>query len=345
LLQRFSADRPRVSHQRELEVAMMTLSLAGWGRGDPALTRIAWSERQWNRQQVQFEVGSAHVEVTGGDGFETSRIVSAELAKNCPNAGLWEVHLYVKEGDAKALYYHGWFTFPLGHYRGIFEANTGVSYLRHWCYLEHWASPEGQPVSLDKCARSGRRTRRRWRSIPMSRSSPPASKTQAQAGHGRSAPRMEGFSRRTLDFVRGVRTAGQVQPGSPAAAEPLQELELSFGPSSQPPRVRMIVSGFRWDDLPRLAASDHPQGFYMPMGISVPPFNQRYDALLRNPPERSPYFSGLLDADQRWIEHNGFGIAGVVMHRDLNDPGLVHVYPLSYERETLVAHFIVRVNR
>jgi hypothetical protein len=40
----------------------------------------------------------------------------------------WEVLLFVRENDAKALYYHGWFTFPMGHYRNIFERNTGMPY-------------------------------------------------------------------------------------------------------------------------------------------------------------------------------------------------------------------------
>src|SRR5262249_55789643 len=92
--------------------------------------------------------GSPHVEVVGGNGFEEAHWSSAELAKNCLNAGLWELLLFVQEDGHKALYYQGWFTFPLGHYQRLFEHNTGLPYWQHWYYLEHWCDPAGTPVPL-----------------------------------------------------------------------------------------------------------------------------------------------------------------------------------------------------
>ncbi|NGX58824.1 MAG: hypothetical protein K940chlam3_01732 [Chlamydiae bacterium] len=46
---------------------------------------------------------------------ERHQLLSAELTRNCLNAGLWELQLYTMEDGKKALYYQGWFTFPLGH--------------------------------------------------------------------------------------------------------------------------------------------------------------------------------------------------------------------------------------
>src|SRR5207302_573305 len=98
-----------------------TPGLPGWVRDDPGAVRIALTDRQWNRQQVSFERTSAHLEVTGsedGSDWEKEHLLSADLAKNCLNAGLWEVLLFDKdEAGHKALYYQGWFTFPLGHYQ------------------------------------------------------------------------------------------------------------------------------------------------------------------------------------------------------------------------------------
>lgn len=135
---------------RNIDVSLMTPSLPAWSLGDPGLLRIAATDRQWNRQQVQFPVGSTHIELEGGDGFEKTNLVSVELAKNCLNAGLWELLLFTNENGKKSLYYQGCFTFPLGHYRQIFESSTGLDYEDHPYYLEHWVDPAGTPIALPK---------------------------------------------------------------------------------------------------------------------------------------------------------------------------------------------------
>ncbi len=86
------------------------------------MERIALTNRQWNRQQVRFDPHSSHIEVSGGDGFERDHLYSAALARNCLNAGLWEVLLFTQENGHKALYYQNWFTFPLGHYKAGLRA-------------------------------------------------------------------------------------------------------------------------------------------------------------------------------------------------------------------------------
>ncbi len=136
---------------RDVDVSLMTPSLPEWTKDDDGLRRIALTDRQWNRQEVQFgKRGAEHVVISGGDGFEEIHLESAELAKNCLNAGLWEVLLFTREHDEKTLYYQAWFTFPLGHYKALFEHNTGLAYSKHWYYLEHWFDPAGTPIPLDK---------------------------------------------------------------------------------------------------------------------------------------------------------------------------------------------------
>ena len=93
-----------------------------------------------------------HVEVSGGDGFEVQNLVVASLAKNCLNTSLWDVLFFVKENGKKAMNYQGWFTFPLGHYRRIWEANTGLSYCSdlNWHRVEHWLDPTCTPITLQR---------------------------------------------------------------------------------------------------------------------------------------------------------------------------------------------------
>lgn len=350
---------------RDVDVSLMTPSELEWTKSDPDLERIALTDRQWNRQQVRFDPHSNHVEVTGGDGFEKANLYSAELAKNCLNAGLWEVLLYVQENGHKALYYQGWFTFPLGHYKSIFEHNTGLSYWKHWYKLEHWSNPAGTPVRLD-----GLRKVLDEREVPA----------VFEPNEPIIAAGEQVCKRRTTD-AENVRTWGDFSDGrhrvrfatfrppgrydvkkpwkneywrfsrfkkailrdiqSPASPRPLQELELVFKNKEREAECRFLVSGFDLAALPQLPVEKYPDGLYMPMGIGVPPFHQSYEELQKNPPDKSPYSCVMLDSQSRWINHHEVAIDGPVMHRDANNPNKLHVYLLSYERHSRVAHFVI----
>jgi uncharacterized membrane protein YdjX (TVP38/TMEM64 family) len=348
---------------QDIDVSLLTPSVPAWAKDDAGLRRIALTDRQWNRQQVSFGNREPHVEITGGNGFEKANLYSAELAKNCLNAGLWEVLLFVKEDGQKALYYQGWFTFPLGHYARVFEHNTGLPYWRHWYYLEHWFDPALTPVPLDPLRR-----------VTAEREAAATFDADEDVLVGGEQVR----KRRTViadnivkwqdyldDDGRKVRFATFIPPGrysvnhpwkneywrlqhfdkailrdvvSPATARPLQELELVFTGKGGG-TCRFLVSGFDLQALPRLAVKDYPKGLYMPMGIGTPPFFQSYEELAANPPDKSAYFSVTLDADGRWINHHELAIDGPVMHRDADNPDLLHVYLLSYERHALINHF------
>jgi uncharacterized membrane protein YdjX (TVP38/TMEM64 family) len=348
---------------RDVDVRLMTPGLPEWTKADAGLRRIALTDRQWNRQQVSFDRSSTHLEVGGGDGFEAKRLVSAELAKNCLNAGLWEVLLFVEEGGEKKLYYQSWFTFPLGHYKDVFERNTGLPYWRHWYYLEHWFDPAGTPVALGQL-----RTVKGEREVPawFGRNEPViASGEQARKRRTTIAENVRTWG----DYYDGrkVRFATFIPPGrysvnhpwknefwrlqqfdrailrdieSPASSKALHELELVFA-SKNGGTSRFFVSGFDLETLPALPMKDYPKGLYMPMGIGTPPFFQSYADLEKAPPDKGAFFSVLLDADGRWINHHDVAIDGPVLHRDADDPHLLHVYLLSYERHALIAHFMV----
>ena len=363
----FTSDHAHVAKVvfKDIDVSLMTPSLPEWAKGDDGLRRVALTDRQWNRQQVSFGgPGSPHVEVTGGDGTEAKELVSAELAKNCLNAGLWEVLLFKTENGQKAMYYQGWFTFPLGHYKTVFEHNTGLKYWKHWYYLEHWFDPAGTVVAMDKL-----------REVTAERAVPARFDRSERviAGGEQVRKRRTTVAQNVVtwgDFADGhaVRFASFVPPGrydngtpwkneyrrmrefdkailrdirSPGSDKPLKELELVFSSPTRPGVCRFIVSGFDPDSLAQLPTDKYREGLYMPMGIGTPPFYQSYDALQANPPQQSPYASLLLDADDKWIDHHSFAIDGPVMHRDEADASKLHVYLLSYERHTLIAHIVV----
>ncbi len=108
-------------------------------------------DREWNRQQVQFARTSTHIDVReGGDGFEQRALSRVDLARNCLNAGLWELLLFTMEDGEERVYEHLWFTFPLGFYKNLFERVNGLSYWSYWWSLEHWVDPLGTPTQVDQ---------------------------------------------------------------------------------------------------------------------------------------------------------------------------------------------------
>jgi hypothetical protein len=81
------------------------------------------------------------------------------------------------------------------------------------------------------------------------------------------------------------------------------------------------------------------------MGIGVPPFYQSYEDLKKSHPYESPYFSVLLDSKDKWIDHHHLAVDGTAMHLDKDNPNLLHLYLLSYERNTLIAHFTIDLKK
>ncbi|CAG7857750.1 hypothetical protein MCAMS1_02689 [biofilm metagenome] len=348
---------------KNIDVSLMTPSEPEWTKREQNLEIIALTDRQWNRQQVSFNPNAEHVEIAGGDGFEKSHIYSAELAKNCLNAGLWEVLLFTRENGKKSLYYQGWFTFPLGYYKDIFEHNTGASYLSYWHRLEHWFNPAGTPIELSKL-----------RSV--------VHESKVTAKFNPNEPRLfegEQLRKQRTTNANNLRTWGDIVSGAPihfaafippgrysdgqpwgneywrfaqfqgavyrdiqskASPKVLSEIELDFT-DSHGNLSRMIVSGFDISALPQLPVTEYPRGYYMPMGIGVPPFIQDYEDLEKIPPQKSAYFSLLLDSNGQWINHHDAAIDGQIIHRDEHDPYLLHVYLLSYERHALIGHYLV----
>lgn len=350
LAARYSVIEPTASHVakivfKNVDVSLMTPSLPEWTKADAGLRRIALTDRQWNRQQVKFDLKS-DIEISGGDGFEKDNLFSAELAKNCLNAGLWEVLLFTKGPAGKQLYYQGWFTFPLGHYGRLFEHNTGLKFNDHWYYLEHWFDPAGTVMNLDGLRRvtseadaatkydpaerlilGGEQVRKRrtttatnvvkWqdffdgRSVTFASFIPPG-RYSSRHPHGNHFKSMDRFKKAIVRTI-----------ASPASPTPLHKIELQFECSHAPSLCRFFVSGLDVTSIPQLPIADYANGLYMPMGIGIPTFFQSYADLLKRPPTQSSFFSLLLDADNRWIDHHAVGIDGPVLQPRSRQPTTV----------------------
>ncbi|MBD2203106.1 hypothetical protein H6G33_16865 [Calothrix sp. FACHB-1219] len=352
---------------KNVDLQLLVPKVPEWVKKDKDLELIALIEREWNRQQVSFPANSENIEITGGDGFETENITEIALSNNCLNAGYWEVALFTKEDNNKSLYYQGWFTFPLGYYKNIFESNNKISYWDYWWQLEHWQEPshaviknnllrtviDEKPANItfpldERIISAGEQTRKirttltknltTWRDFYNNQ-------REIQFATFR-AP---GFYQPTQPWNTQYWRIGKFEKGILRNVKPvnnpvnLQELELLFTDTKTGEKNKLLISGFNAQELPKLPISDYAKGLSMPLGIGLPPFMQSYTDLNKKHPDENPYFSLLLDSQNRWINHHQLGVDGTIMHLDKDNPNLLHLYLLSYERNSLIAHFLVNL--
>ena len=350
---------------KNVDLKLLVPKAPEWVKKDKGLEIIAFTDREWNRQQVSFPANSENIEIIGGDGFEKQNLVEIALANNCLNAGFWEILLFTKEDGNKSLYYQNWFTLPLGHYKNVFENINKISYWDYWWRLEHWQDPSGTVINTnllrkvidekeivtkfpidEKIIVGGEQSRKvrttlatnltSWGDFYRNENQIEFATFRAPGFYDTNKPwkneywRIGKFEKTIL---RNIKPVGIQQN--------LQEIELIFEDTKTGEKNKLLISGIDIKNLPKLSVKDYPKGLYMPMGIGIPPFYQSYEELKKSHPDESPYFSFLLDSKDRWIDHHHLAVDGSVMHLDMDNPNLLHLYLLSYERNTLITHLLI----
>ena len=349
---------------KNVDVSLMTPNIPEYAKADDGLRRVGLTDREWNRQQVQFYVDKDDVEVIGGDGFERENLHIASLARNCLNAGLWEVLLFTKTETGKEMYYQGWFTFPMGQYKRLWEQNTELGYWDDWNWyrMEHWLDPEGSVMPVEKLREvvseteieakfdpeerirfAGEQIRkRRTVQAPNVRNWGDVIEKRDEISFATFHP--PGFYDTDLpwhnryELIAEFKDASHRRVKSVLNGEELDELELRFE-TVDGKETRLFIGGLDLSKAPAVTPEEYPKGIYLPMGIGTPKFYQDYKELLDNPPHENPYYSFFLNEDNGWIDHHSMAVDGPIIHRDADDPNLLHLYLMSYERHLLVAHF------
>lgn len=351
---------------RDIDLAHFVAAVPPWIKADPDLTKIGLIDREWNRQQVRFPRSSPHVRVhEGGDSFEQKALTRIDLARNCLNAGLWELLLFAQEDGEERIYDHVWFTFPLGLYKQLFERVNGLSYWSSWWKLEHWVDPSGTPIHLDRLraveqewiieataqwdepvAALGEQVRKRkniltpfattyrnWYQPPVRFASfiPPGI-------YSRTHPRDT-----NLHYLAELTSATLRRVTNPTGRKPLVELELGFRSNLTAEATRFIVGGIDLSTLPAASSKEYDRGWQVPLGIGNPGFFESYEELAANPSIQRTFYGFLLDAESRWMDHHAIGVDGPLLHRDADDPSLLHLYLLSYERHALLSHVVIHI--
>jgi len=353
------------SHTTPIELSPVNLALwmpvpAPWVRSDRDLTAISIIDHEWNRQQVHFPITSPVVHfLPGGDGYEAQHLTGIDLARNCLNAGLWELILWTKEDGQKTVSAHFWFTFPLGLYKHLFETETQLSYWTYWWSLEHWHDPVGTPVHLNHLRTVTEEWRvpatAHWEEAPLwpdeqaakrpNILSTPISTYRDWYTHPLAFAAFIPPGIYSLTHPHAVRleTLASFQYATWRAVQvnehPRIELDLHFLDSQDGATSHLLFGGFTLSELP-LASSDRPTHTWQtPMGIGTPPFVESYSTLQTVPAAKRTIYGLHLDGHDRWLNHHDIGVDGPLLFRDRHNPATIHLYLLSYERHALLNHF------
>ncbi|MEL6353225.1 MAG: hypothetical protein AAFR58_15945 [Cyanobacteria bacterium J06627_28] len=360
---------------RDIDLTLLMPEAPVMAQQNEDLTRWFLTEREFNRQRVVFEAGSPHIDLPEGLSDYSPEDISVSLTNNCLGAGYWELAVSALDEDGNSQkIYQGYFIFPRGAYAKIVSWLNPTSYWEQARTMEAWPGFQflsGLPFSLHELRRVTVEA-----AVPVS-----DLKTEQIMTAGEQIKKRDlivynnpqaADSIRTWEDLRQAELKFQsfVPPGiydesklwdsdfsqlatvvrgigreiaSPLSEQPLTEVEIDFENKEGALR-KLIVSGIDLEQVPQLDSADYAEGVYMPLGFGTP-FTQSYEDLKANPPAQSPFFSVVLNSNNEVIDYRkDIGINGLVMHRDLNNPNLLHVYPMSYERITLVGHYVVDLN-
>ncbi len=366
---------------RDIDLTLLMPEVPVSARNSETLTRWFLTEREFNRQRVIFEPGSTHIDFGKGLPTELSgygpKDLSVALTNNCLGAGYWElaVSMVGENGNSEKIY-QGYFTFPRGAYAKIVSWLNNSDYWQQARTMEAWPGfhfLSGLPFSLETLRQVNAET-----AVPVTDLKTEAIaavdeqvKKQdlivyAEGTNAEEIRTWEDIRQADLKFQSFVppgvydesrlwnsdfsqlatvvgamgRQITSTLPALSTATESLIEVEIDFENNARA-RRKLIVSGIDWQQVPKLQIANYSDGIYMPLGFGTP-FTQDYAELEANPPAFNPFFSVLLDEANQVIDYRkDIGINGLVMHRDMIDDNLLHVYPMSYERITLIGHYVV----
>lgn len=327
-------------------------------KGDAFLAKICLVNQEWNRNQVAFDVDFQM------NGHRVSRL---DLARNCLNAGLWELLLFTRdglpEGGGERIIYHGWFDFPKELYAQLFALrNNGEPFDNHRQYLENWVNPENGVIDFGRLRRvvsektlavevknsqmyplAGERQRKQKEIIFPERYAKMADFLTDSARFATFSPPgiyVKNTPRATqLGRFRNLKTVIARRTVSAFQKDTLAELAFLFEDDNGR-TTNFWLGGMDIARLPVLDPSDANRGQMFSMGIGNHPFYEKYASHGQHSAKTSPRFCLLADAENRFLDSHEVGIDGPLLHRDT--AGHLHVWLLSFERHSLVGHFVLK---
>lgn len=340
------------------EVAFTDIDLRSWIPTSPShlasndyMVMLAVINQEWNRNQVAFR----STPMTSSD----EQVVRVDLARNCLNANLWEVIIYIEEDGKEVSFAHAWFDFPREEYQHLYNRVNNEDFSKYADYLVNWQDPPQQEIDKDLLRTivhehettyqdlsnhpypmAGARVKKRKEIVtPVSfetmrdlQSDQTTFATFAPPGlYTRSDPRRTQLGRlqEVVDIV--VRTV--VSPDK----QKTTEIELTFNDRSQGRTTHLILGGLDLVDMPVIEPEQCNDAWKSSMGFGNHTFYESYDQHERHDASASPYYAYFTDEGDRWLDSHAIGVDGPMIH--WGPDGKLHVWLLSFERHAIVGHY------
>lgn len=347
-----------------LDLGVWTPFIPQQVRNDSFFQKVAIQNSEFNRQQVTLDQGQFSFL---GQGIEKNSIHRVDLARNCLNGGLWELIAYSEENGSMKPAYHCWFDFPENLYARLFEARNRLAFQEYRHYLYNWVDLPSEKLNLDLLRKVEQST-----TIPFESKNDEMylmvgerKKKAVNIVYPISYTRIQDFLTDSATFstfsppgLYERKTPKHTQLGKLAKLENVDwrntkstcegnpecfEIELKFQRIDTNQITKLTIGGLILKDLPQLNVEMAHNGFQMPMGVSNHSFYEKYSFARQHPQEENPFFALLMDENDHFLDSHNIGIDGPLLHLDAEDASKLHIWLLSFERHSLVGHYIVNL--
>lgn len=336
-------------------------SVPKWVKEDEYLTHLGIVNQEWNRMQVNFTKNQFK---KYGDNLEQKKLTRIDLARNCINAYLWEIIFYTKEDGKNKPCYHGWFNFPKDLYAQLFKEKNNLNYEQYKDHLENWIDPESKKVDLSQL----RYLLKEWK-LPMENYNNklyPLSGERKKKGINIISPKsynsIQDFltNKTTFATFSAPGFYNQKDPRNTQLSRLANPVKVLFRETSAKNKdelvtneieivfeknTKLIIGGILKSLIPTLSIQEVNKGWQMPMGIANHSFYSNYNWIKENTNLSNPYYAFLLDSNDNWLDSHTIGIDGPLLHYDINNPNILHIWILSFERHCFVGHYTIDITK
>lgn len=347
-------------HMTDIHLMEFIPSIPHCAKEDKYMTLISVVNQEWNRNQVKWtgsDLENILPESYSMNGEVISRI---DLARNCLSSYLWELFFYTKVDGKDQVYYHGWFDFPEKLYKDLFEKRNDDSFDNYASYMENWKDPENNPLDLSLIRKVQSTQMVEFKNLDneMYPLKGERKKKEIAIIYPEKYSKMSDFHTDSALF------ATFSEPGFYNRADPRttelgrfynikeveyhstntnhgvlhDEIKLVFERENGEV-TQFIFGGLNFSSLPQLSAEECNSANAYSMGIGNHPFYEDCNSHDKLSSIENPYFAVLLDEKGNWLDSHKVGIDGPLLHLDSENPNILHVWLLSFERHALVGHY------
>lgn len=332
---------------------------------DEYMKLISVVNQEWNRNQVKW-TGDALQDVLPKKHIVNGEVITRiDLARNCLSSYLWELFFYCEVDGKNKVFYHGWFHFPEQLYKDLFEERNHDNFDKFAQHLVNWKDPKNQKLNLDLIRNVshslkvdfinhdeemyplyGERKKKEIAIIyPENYSKMSDFHTDsalfatftAPGFYNRKEPRTTELGR--FHSLKNV----EYRTTTNSTSTVCDELKMVF--SREDGEVtKFVFGGMDFSTLPKLSTEECNSGNSYPMGIGNHPFYEDCKSHEELCSLDNPYFGVLLNTEGHWLDSHKIGIDGPLLHLDKENPNIIHVWLLSFERHAIVGHYEINLS-